>query len=776
MADAAAVVIPVVFSPGVRPLSDDDVRELLDPRHWREVLDQYARSMNVAVCMTDRQGGWIGPAYNLKPLWRIVRSLRPAGEPEQGLSLEPGACAAAITAAWETGTCAGGRDNSGQAYVVAPLLLQGHVVGTIMAGQVFDRFPEQLALERMAREFSVPVSRLWEAARSQPLVSTATLQVFGDLLKNLGEAYLQARYSVIQERERAAEIVALSRDLAERRRMEQRLRDSETNLRLALRASGAVTWRWEPGTAVAKWSPEFRELYGFDPEEPASFELWKERVHPADLAAALDGLHRTVRSTSALEWREGFRIIHPEAGTRWIAALGRVTRDAAGRAISVTGISFDVTERKIFEEALKRRGERLELLSETLAQLLDAHTPDAIAPALFRRVAAHLGPDTFFNFSVQDETGLHSQVSAGSHPEEASTRLRLELDRTISASVAGTRQPLYATDVQHADFVHPESVLKLGIQCYFCSPLIVGDRFLGTVSFTSSKRATFEEDDLRFVQIVVQYMAVALDRWQNTDQLTHAHELLADRAKHLDLLVQQRTAKMQETIAELEAFSYSVAHDLRAPLRAMEGYAEVVLETNELSETNTVYLTRIRKAASRLDRLTREILSYSQLSRSTVDNRPLDLERIVGEVIEQYPDLRNQRQHIQVESPLPWVMGQESLLAQIFANLLGNACKFVAPGQQPRVRVRSQTQGARVRLFVEDSGIGIAPEHEPRLFRIFGRIHPDREYEGTGMGLSIVKRAAEKMGGTSGMTSVPNVGSSFWVDLPRAEPHASAEA
>lgn len=221
-----------------------------------------------------------------------------------------------------------------------------------------------------------------------------------------------------------------------------------------------------------------------------------------------------------------------------------------------------------------------------------------------------------------------------------------------------------------------------------------------------------------------------------------AEELMQSEAKRLEVLVQQRTAKLQMALGELEAFSYSVAHDLRAPLRAMTAYAQLLLKETSLSPEGQEYLQRIQRAAERLDRMTQEVLGYSQLSRAEINLQPIDLDKLVRDIVEQYPELGAPECEIHIPSPLLPMLGHEGFLTQALANLLINACKFVEQGARPRVVVRTEAIGQEsVRLWVEDNGIGIAPEHRERLFKIFGRIHPEKKYEGTGIGLAIVKKA-----------------------------------
>jgi len=244
-----------------------------------------------------------------------------------------------------------------------------------------------------------------------------------------------------------------------------------------------------------------------------------------------------------------------------------------------------------------------------------------------------------------------------------------------------------------------------------------------------------------------------------------AQELMQSEAKRLEVLVQQRTAKLQAAIGELEAFSYSVAHDLRSPLRALSGYARALLEDVALSPTGRTYVERIERAATRMDRLTQEVLAYSQLSRSEVQLHSVDLDKLTHELVDEYPDLAAHRAQITIRSPLLPVLGHEPLLAQALANLLRNACKFVREGVTPSVVVRTEEISGEVRIWVEDNGIGIAQEHRNRLFKLFGRIHPDKRFPGTGVGLAIVMKAAERMSGSAGFESEVGAGSRFWLQL-----------
>jgi signal transduction histidine kinase len=172
-------------------------------------------------------------------------------------------------------------------------------------------------------------------------------------------------------------------------------------------------------------------------------------------------------------------------------------------------------------------------------------------------------------------------------------------------------------------------------------------------------------------------------------------------------------------------------------------------------------------AAGRMDMLIQDVLTYSRLAGEKITVEPIDADRLVREVIEGYPHLTAGGADIRVEGVLPRVLGNDASLAQSLSNLLANAVKFVAPGTKPSVMIRAEGIGPDVRIWVEDNGIGILAKDQKRIFVMFERVHSDAAYEGTGIGLAIVRKAAERMGGSAGVQSDLGEGSKFWIQLRR---------
>jgi signal transduction histidine kinase len=257
---------------------------------------------------------------------------------------------------------------------------------------------------------------------------------------------------------------------------------------------------------------------------------------------------------------------------------------------------------------------------------------------------------------------------------------------------------------------------------------------------------------------------------QNLQREIQARTRIAAEISQLNEELQRKNEELQKTVQELESYSYSISHDMRSPLRAMQGYAEILLEeaTPLLTEEHQGFLRRIDSGASRLDQLIQDVLSYSVLARAKFKLEPVDLDSLSHEVVEQYPGLQAPAVQIEIPQRLPQVLAHTAMLSQCVSNLLGNAIKFVAPGVQPRIVITAERQGRQTVVSFQDNGIGIAPRDLERIFGIFARVHSSESYAGTGIGLSIVRKAVEKMGGQVGVTSEVGKGSRFWLQLQTA--------
>ena len=247
-----------------------------------------------------------------------------------------------------------------------------------------------------------------------------------------------------------------------------------------------------------------------------------------------------------------------------------------------------------------------------------------------------------------------------------------------------------------------------------------------------------------------------------------AARILKTHAEDLEQKVLVRTAELQSTIDELEAFSYTVSHDLRAPLRAMQGYTHALLEdfADKWGDEERSLLNRIRKASERLDILIQDLLTYSRISKGHQAIVPVNLDRLVQDILTEYPTFQDPKLNFEVTRPLEVVLGHESGLTQVISNLLTNAVKFASPGRPQKIKVWTEAKEFTVRLWIEDNGIGIDPDNHLRIFKMFEQVN-GKKFEGTGMGLAIAGKGVESMQGSIGVESKLGTGTRLWIELLR---------
>jgi PAS domain S-box-containing protein len=261
------------------------------------------------------------------------------------------------------------------------------------------------------------------------------------------------------------------------------------------------------------------------------------------------------------------------------------------------------------------------------------------------------------------------------------------------------------------------------------------------------------------------------ERKKAEEELRQSEERLRKLNDELECRVEQRTKQLEEINRELEAFCYSVSHDLRAPLRGMMGFAEALKEdyAASLPEEASDYIARISRASKKMEALIEDLLEYSRLSREDIRVRPIFLRIPVDEALSQVASqIEDKGARVQVDKRLPRVLAHRATLARILANLISNGVKFVPEEKVPEVHVYTEPTDGKVRLYVVDNGIGIKPEHQDRIFRVFERLHGVEKYSGTGVGLAIVRKGIERMGGKAGVESQLGAGSRFWIELPAA--------
>jgi PAS domain S-box-containing protein len=471
-------------------------------------------------------------------------------------------------------------------------------------------------------------------------------------------------------------------------------------------------------------------------------------IRPLDEMPALEADLRQGKTgyDPPMEWRHRRKngdLIYVEISAHDIEHRGRPARLVLAK---------DVTERRRQEDALRRFNQRLQTLWQIDKAILAAQAPAEIAGAAVERIVA-LAPGCV-RASLMEST------------DDGWVVLAAHADSELVRSLAPDPSALELLDVEALRRGDPSPVPDAssspGVGSLVAVPLLSDDRLVAVLILEFAERAGYSDETIEIAGEVATQLAVAL-------QQARLRVALERHTATLEAKVAERTRELAETNAELESFAYSVSHDLRAPLRAMQGFSQALLEDYALAlgDEGRDYAGRIVAAARRMDELIRGLLAYSRLTREEMHLRPVSLDAVVEAARSQLAaDLADRNVEVRVEEPLGRVVGHHGTLVQVVANLVSNAAKFVPAERRPRVWIDSQAGNGEIRLRVRDNGIGIEPQYRERIFRVFERLHSSERFSGTGIGLSIVRKGVERMGGRIELESTPGEGSTFSVLLP----------
>jgi PAS domain S-box-containing protein len=522
-------------------------------------------------------------------------------------------------------------------------------------------------------------------------------------------------------------ILLVIEDVTERRQTEARIRRSEIRYRRLFEAARDGILIVDPATKkITDANPFMSELLGYPRKELLGKELWEIGLLKDEKASR--SAFRQLQKEHFIRYED--LPLQNKAGQRREVEFVSNLYQENGHTVIQCNIR-DITTRKKTEEALRQSEERYRTLFRSIDEgfcVVEMLFDEKQQPIDYRFLEV--------NPAFERQSGLRG--------------------------VVGKRMREIAPNHEAHWFEAYGSVALTGKPVRFVNEAKALDRWFDVYAFR------FGGPNSRKVATV--FMDIT-ERRRAEQALVAARNQIACHALALEQVVTERTSELRDTISELEGFSYSVSHDMRAPLRAMQSFSQFLVDeyAAKLDEKGVNYLHQIMRSAVRLDRLIQDVLSYTRIVHGEVPMEPVDLDRLLRDIVETFPNGQPLKPDIRIKGSVPPVIGNQALLAQCVTNLVSNGAKFVSPGATPHVEISAEViAGSSVRVWFRDSGIGIAAEDHDRIFRLFERINSSAAYDGTGIGLTIVRKAIERMGAEVGFDSEPGKGSNFWIQLKKA--------
>ncbi len=500
-------------------------------------------------------------------------------------------------------------------------------------------------------------------------------------------------------------------------------KEIEAEFKEAKRIANLGHWKWDLRSNDYTWSEEVYRIFGRDLQFPtANYEEAQQYYAPASrehLAAAVKNC-----LTQGVTLQFDAECIRPDGECRWVTVRGEAVRDAAEHIVGLHGTIQDITERKRAEMALQESREQLKLFIE--------YAPASLA--MFDREMRYLALSQRWrgDYQLGDEEVLglcHYAI----FPEIGGVWKDIHR-RGLAGEIIRAEEDLFERSDGSSCW------LRWEVRPWYQAGGSVGGIVIFTEDITVQKEAE-----------------VAMRQFNAT----------------LERRIAERTAELSALNQSLESFVYSVSHDLKAPLRGVEGYSRLLQEDygGQLDEEGRLFVQNIRSGVARMNELITDLLTYSRMERRKLEPATLDLTALVDQVLQTCAQ-EIAAQQIEVKNQLPAlsVHGDREGILLVLRNLLENAIKFSKHAVHPRIELGASHDDQSVTLWVQDNGIGFDMKYNQRIFEIFERLHRQEDYPGTGIGLALVRKAMERMGGTVWAQSTPGQGATFFLRLPTVSP------
>ncbi len=505
-------------------------------------------------------------------------------------------------------------------------------------------------------------------------------------------------------------LLFLNAEVTERRRVATEVATSEARFRSLVLANSQIVWTTDPNGQVIGPLPSLQAFTG-QSDEDIQGSGWTNALHPDDVALGLDVWARAVQNRSLYEVE--YRLRRHDGAYRDFSVRGVAVLNSDGSVREWIGSCTDVTDRR------KAEAERDRFFSLSLDMMCIANTDGH-----FHRINRAF--ETTLGFSEAEV--LSRPFLDFIHPDDREASLEAVKSLETGAALVNFENRYLCRDGSHRWLL------------WSCAPVV--------------------EDG--------QLYAVARDITERKQVDANLRQLNAE----LDQRVLERTAQLEAANRELEAFTYSVSHDLRAPLRGVDSFSRMVIEDYgpKLDDEGRRMLNVVRSESQRMGRLIDDLLAFSRVGRQEMHSQSIDMTALVHDVIDKLNLPPERKRQIDVK-PLAQAHGDRNLIQQVWVNLLSNALKFTSHQPTPAIEIGVSFADGLGKYHVKDNGAGFDERFVHKLFGVFQRLHTEDEFEGTGVGLALVQRIVQRHGGTVSAQGEVNKGATFYFSLPISKEH-----